>query len=154
MGVAVPTYRVLYVEREPRSPLASSGDIHAFDRYQFPRPKDYYTETEWEEEVEARDPAQALERFLQEHAPRDGLGYIDDEGNAQQVSGWDYDPVKRYVWIEEGKLMEYQGIHEATPGLVICPLCAGEGEVDEELAAEFDEVWGTDGDGIDADVQG
>jgi hypothetical protein len=33
--------------------------------------------------------------------------------------------------------MEYQGVDEATPGLVTCPLCGGEGEVEESVADEF-----------------
>ena len=33
--------------------------------------------------------------------------------------------------------MEYQGMDETTPGMVTCPLCGGEGEVEEEIADEF-----------------
>jgi hypothetical protein len=41
-------------------------------------------------------------------------------------------------------MLEYQGIDEATPGMVTCPLCNGHGEVDQDTAAEFDEVWSGD----------
>ncbi len=37
--------------------------------------------------------------------------------------------------------MEYQGMTEASEGTVTCPLCDGEGEVDEEIAGEFASVW-------------
>jgi hypothetical protein len=37
--------------------------------------------------------------------------------------------------------MEYQGIGEATPGLVTCPLCDGRGEVEEQLADDYLAEW-------------
>ncbi len=51
--------------------------------------------------------------------------------------GVSYDPQKTYVWIENGKLMEYKGLDEGTPGMVSCPLCEGAGEVTAEVADEY-----------------
>ena len=48
-----------------------------------------------------------------------------------------YDAAKTYIWIENGKLMEYQGLDEGTPGMVSCPLCEGVGEVTAEVADEY-----------------
>jgi hypothetical protein len=135
----VPTYRVYYAELEPKvfpeAPFPRNPE--------YPLPRDYYRKTEWEEEVEAPNLASALDEFFKEHV-RDNseLMWVGEDGEAHPVTGLDYDPEKTYIWMEEGKMMEYQGVDEATPGMVTCPLCGGEGEVDEELAAEFEEVWG------------
>jgi hypothetical protein len=80
------------------------------------------------------DPVGALDIFFREHAggARD-LAWVDDDGEAHPVTGLDYDPEQTYIWVEDEKLMEYQGFDEATPGMVTCTLCNGHGEVDEEL---------------------
>ena len=63
--------------------------------------------------------------------------WVDEAGESQEVEGLDYDPEKAYIWIEGDKLMEYQGMDEATPGMATCPLCGGQGEVVTEVADEF-----------------
>jgi hypothetical protein len=147
----MPTYRIYYAEREARdqaalrdSPLAQTGG-HS----------DAYTETEWEEQVEASDPVGALDGFFRERV-RDNseLAWVDEDGAARPVEGVEYNPDLTYIWVEDGKLMEYQGFDEVTPGMVTCPLCNGHGEVEQALAEEFEEVWGEDEDAIDADVKG
>ncbi len=147
------TYRIYYAELQPKD--GSGQSVNALARAG--HSTEHYTRTEWEDEVEASDPIGALDIFFREHAggARD-LAWVDDDGEAHPVTGLDYDPEQTYIWIEDEKLMEYQGFDEATPGMVTCPLCNGHGEVDEELATEFDEVWGEDGDedSIHADIQG
>ena len=63
--------------------------------------------------------------------------WIDERGESRAVEGLSYDPHKTYIWVENGKLMEYQGLDEATPGKVSCPLCDGSGEVTVEAADEY-----------------
>ena len=98
-----------------------------------------HQEVEWEEEVEARDEAQALDAFFREHVTdRTQVMWVDEAGESHELQGLDdYDPGKRYIWIEDDKLMEYQGMDETTPGMATCPLCAGQGEVISEVADEF-----------------
>lgn len=146
----MPTYRIYYAELEPRD---TSGSAAAVARGL--RAPDYYTRTEWEDQVEADDPIGALDIFFREHAGGRDLAWVDDGGQAHPVTGLDYDPEQTYVWVEDGKLMEYQGYDEATPGMVTCPLCNGHGEVDEDLAAEFEELWAEDDEdeGLGADIQ-
>jgi hypothetical protein len=62
---------------------------------------------------------------------------VDETGQSHELQGLDYDPEKTYIWIEDDKLMEFQGVGEATPGMATCPLCGGEGEVVAEVAEEF-----------------
>ena len=132
-------YRVYYAERE-----ASEADRSAYGalRGRFghfgQRQNDAYNETEWEEEVESTDVGGALDAFFKEHV-RDNaeLMWVDEAGESHRVEGLGYDPEKTYIWIEDGKMMEYQGLDETTPGMVTCPLCGGEGEVEEEIADEF-----------------
>jgi hypothetical protein len=63
---------------------------------------------------------------------------VDETGQSQALQGLEeYDSDKSYIWIEDDKLMEFQGMGEATPGMVTCPLCGGEGEVVAEAAEEF-----------------
>src|SRR5207249_11458422 len=102
------------------------------------RPGDYVSETEWEEEVDAPNTDGALDSFFKEHV-RDNseLMWLDDEGESRPVEGVTYDAGKTYIWIEDGKLMEYQGLDEATPGMVSCPVCEGVGEVTAKVADEF-----------------
>jgi len=146
----MPTYRIYYAELETRD---TSGPDAATLRGL--SPPERYSRTEWEDQVDAGDPLGALDIFFREHAGgARNVAWVDDDGEAHPLTGVDYDPDLTYIWVEDGKLMEYQGYDEATPGMVTCPLCNGHGEVDEDLAAEFAEVWGEEEDGTDADVQG
>ena len=131
----MPTYRIHYVERK-----AGTRTGH-FLRHYFGDSvagHDPFQVAEWEEEIEAASPASALDIFFRDRVRDNGeLMWVDDEGNSRPVQGVRYDPALRYIWIEDGKLMEYRDIEEAKAGTVICPLCDGAGEVDEEIAAEF-----------------
>lgn len=130
----MPTYRVYYAEREPKD--------REFDPMRrgpiLPRSHEYFKETEWEEEVDAPSVPAALDAFFKEHV-RDNseLMWADENGESHPVTGLEYEPGRTYIWIENGNLMQFQGVDEATPGLVTCPLCDGAGEVDEEIADEF-----------------
>lgn len=139
----MPTYRVYYGEIETKD----SAGPDALRSYM--GAQEHVARTEWEDEVDAEDPVGALERFFREHAPDRGrVAWVDEDGEAHPFEGWDFDPDATYIWTETAedgggtRLLEYQGIDEATPGMVTCPLCNGHGEVDEEVAAEFEEVWG------------
>ena len=142
----MPTYRVYYAERGPteddqRLFYGLRGGLAGVQ-------SEGYKSTEWEEEVEAADAARALDSFFREHV-RDNsqLMWVDDAGESHPVEGLAYDPEKTYIWIEDGKMMESQGLDETTPGMVTCPLCGGEGEVEESIADEYlaeDEEEGED----------
>lgn len=150
----MPTYRIYYAAREPteddKAPLPSVR-LGGFGIHR----QDAFAETEWEEMVEAPSGPEALDAFFRNHV-RDNseLAWIDDEGQTRTIEGLDYNPDLSYIWVEDGKLMEFQGLDEATPGMVTCPLCNGHGEIDQSLAEEFDEVWNGEEDAIDADVKG
>ena len=133
----MPTYRIYYAEREVGD--KRTGDtVSALPLSRAYRPGDYVSETEWEEEVDARNADGALDSFFKQHV-RDNadLRWVDDEGESRPVEGVTYDAHKTYIWVEDGKLMEYQGMDEATPGMVSCPLCEGTGEVTAEIADEY-----------------
>jgi hypothetical protein len=151
----MPTYRVYYAERESTDAgYRSPGHVYGGET-SLPPGDAPLSETEWEEEIDADSPVEALDIFFREHAPdRSQIGLLDDEGNARGFEGWDFDPEATYLWTENGKMMEFQGIDEATPGMVTCPLCNGHGEVDEETAAEFEEVWSEEEDALRGDVSG
>ena len=133
----MPTYRIYYAEREvgdqrPDDPLGRVP-THRVSRH-----ADYVNETEWEEEFEGPDAASALDAFFKEHVRENSqLMWVDEHGASQAVEGLSYDTDNTYIWIENGKLMEYQGLDEATPGMVSCPLCDGAGEVTLEVADEY-----------------
>jgi len=135
----VPTYRVYYAERElAEADRSAYGEQRGRFGNLGQRQNDAYSETEWEEEVEAPDVAGALDHFFKEHVrDNSGLMWVDDTGESHPVEGLAYDPEKTYIWIEGDKLMEYEGVDETTPGMVTCPLCGGEGEVEEAIADEF-----------------
>ena len=137
----MPTYRIYYAERDPSTPVDTA-------RYTSPAERLYslgraggtrIEETEWEEEIEARDRAAALEAFFAGHVgSRSDVMWVDANADSHPVEGVDaYNPEKTYIWIENDKLMEYQGIDEATPGMTACPLCEGAGEVTVEVADEY-----------------
>jgi len=157
----MPTSRVYYAEREPVEATATPSErLARLGRTD----KAELKETEWEDEVEGDSQVEALDAFFRNHVPdRTRVQWVDDEGRGHSLGGTeDFDPDKTYVWVENDRPMEFQGIDEATPGMVTCPLCNGHGEVEEALAAEFHEVWdeeeSEDEEGEDdesrADVQG
>lgn len=98
-----------------------------------------HSEIEWEEEVEARNPVDALDSFFREHTTdRTQVMRVDEAGQSHKLVGLeDYNPEISYIWIEDDKLMEYQGLDEATAGMVTCPLCGGDGEVADEVVQQF-----------------
>lgn len=134
----MPTYRVYYAERMPRGARDWMRALGA-RRLDSDTEEIRHREIEWEEEVGASNPAQALDAFFQEHVQdRTQVMWVDETGQSHELQGLeDYDPEKTYIWIEDDKLMEFQGMDEATPGMVTCPLCGGEGQVVAEVAEEF-----------------
>lgn len=143
VDLTMPTFRIYYAERElneaSRSGYRRTRDA-TFHRYD----NEAYRETEWEEEVEAKDKVSAVEAFFRERVRDHGeVRWIDDEGASHAIEGVsDYNPDLTYIWVENDKLMEYQGLDEATAGMVGCPMCDGSGEVDAEVADEYLSVWG------------
>ena len=134
----MPTYRVYYAERMPHGARDWMRALGA--RRPDADPEEVrHREIEWEEKLEARSAAEALDAFFREHvSDQTQVMWVDETGQSHEIQGVeDYDPEKTYIWIEDDKLMEYQGIDEATPGMVTCPLCGGEGEVVAEVAEEF-----------------
>ena len=134
----MPTFRVYYVERMPRGArdwmrtygMSSAGS----------EPEETsHEEVEWEEEVEARSAAEALDTFFREHvSDRTQVMWVDEAGESHKLRGIeDYESEKPYIWIEDDKLMAYQGMDEVTAGMATCPLCGGAGEVVAEVADEF-----------------
>ena len=138
----MPTYRIYYAEREVGDQRLNEP-MGGVDHWRIAKHGEYVSETEWEEEVEASSADTALDLFFKEHV-RDNseLMVINDEGESEALSGLSYDPDKTYIWIENGKLLEYQGLDEATPGMVSCPLCEGTGEVTTEVADEYVAEYG------------
>jgi hypothetical protein len=140
----MPTFRIYYIERELKDrdfPTNVNQAMHGQIT------QDYVGETEWEETYDAKNWEQAMDAFFQDHAPSNEIGIVEEDGMSRPFAvteGWAYD--RTYVWIEDGKLMLYQGLDETTPGTVACPLCDGTGEVGEDVAADFEERWGDDED--------
>jgi hypothetical protein len=123
----MPPYRIYYAQRATAA--WSLGDDNPY-------------ENELEDTIEADSPVDALDAFFRQHAPdRKRIRVAEEDGRLFAFDGWDFDPTATYVWMEADTLMEYQGIDEATPGMATCPLCNGHGEVEEELAEEFYELW-------------
>ncbi len=137
----MPSYRIYYAEREVKGMDARNVLEHAyggsaggaFD-------PDAVRETEWEETYDARNPEGALKGFFNDHAGPGGRVFIaEEDGEARELGSFEeYDPDRTYLWIEDGKLMEYQGLDESTPGMVACPLCDGTGEVEEAVAVQYE----------------
>lgn len=136
----MPTYRIYYSERGPTNAADTSRYTSTAERLPgLGRARDAIDETEWEEEVEGRDKGAALEAFFANHvASRTDVMWVDANGDSHAIEGTgDYQPEKTYIWVENDKLMEYQGLDEATPGMTACPLCDGAGEVTVEVADEY-----------------
>lgn len=140
----MPNYRIYYVERTLKEPVLEDGLADLERRFHRSISGEYISETEWEETYEGRNAGEALAGFFRDHAQGpENVRLIDEDGQPRDVGGFgDYDPDRTYIWIEEGRLMEYQGLDEATEGMVSCPLCDGTGEVDEGTAQEFLETFG------------
>jgi hypothetical protein len=137
----MPTFRIFYVEHEEAaSETALTGEDAREADLEEP---DDVSLVEWEETVDARSTIAALESFFGQHAAnRNDVRLIEEDGEAHALGGSeDFDPDRTYIWMEDGKLMEYQGVQESTPGMVTCPLCDGTGEVEEETADKFLEEW-------------
>ncbi len=137
----MPTYRIFYSERGSK---VGSVTAHVYGRTE-----EHADKTEWEETVEAKNAAGALDEFFKEHAPHaEGVHIVEETGEPRPLEGLEpFDPDRTYIWVEDSpehgpRMMQYEGLEEATPGMVTCPLCEGAGEVDEELAEEFLEEWG------------
>jgi hypothetical protein len=142
----MPTYRIYYSERDPGTAADAERYTSPIERLPgYGAPRDAIDETEWEEEIEAPSPDAALDAFFKEHV-RDNseLMWIDERGESRAVEGLSYDTGKTYIWVEDGKLMEYQGLDEGTPGLVSCPLCGGAGEVTADVADQYVGEYGDD----------
>ena len=139
----MPSYRVNYVGRSSNAP--GSGAPNDLPNFMTNR-QSGLTETEFEDEFQAATPAQALEAFFGEHAERrENVMMLGADGRSHPIEGVaDYDPGTVYLWIEDGMMMEYQGIEEMTPGKAICPMCNGSGEIDESLADSYAESASSD----------
>lgn len=140
----MPRYRIFYAEHGPAdaSSLTTAPEESAFDPSE--NGDGAEDESEWEESYEANNAEGALAGFFTDHAPdQSNIALLEEDGNAHPLSGDGFDPDRTYIWVEDGSLMEYQGIQEATPGTVSCPLCDGSGEVDEAIAEEYAERFQT-----------
>ncbi len=137
----MPRYRVNYVGRSPNS--LGSGAPNDLPNFMTNR-QSGLTETEFEDELQATTPALALAAFFAEHAERrEDVMMLGSDGRSHPIGGVaDYEPGTVYLWIEDGMMMEYQGIEEMTPGKAICPMCNGAAEIDETLADRYDEIAG------------
>ena len=134
----MPTFRVYYAERMPQG-ARDWMRMYGLRRGGADPEETRHEEIEWEEEVEGETGPRALESFFREHVrDRADVMLVDETGESHKILGVeDYDPEKTYIWIEDDKLLEYQGMDEAVPGMATCPLCGGEGEVVAEVADEF-----------------
>ena len=148
-------YRVYYAEREVgrgahdvdgEPPIMlRSGTTH------FGSP--LVRETEWEDEVDASSIDAALDQFFREHAGSpENVKWLDDDDMSHAAAGLSYDPDRSYIWIEEDRLMAFQGIDPAEPGQTVCPFCSGKGTVDESVAQEYFEDQ--EDDGMQAEIRG
>ena len=140
----MPVYRLAFVERRPagasRSPVgrlygrSAGGEIGG-----------EAGETEWVESITADDPEAALVAFFRGRVGAGDIGLVEPGIPALPVDlAFDrLDPERTYIWVEDGRLMEYRGIDLERAGMTICPLCEGAGEVLEATADEYLEAWAT-----------
>ena len=135
----MPRFRIYYVARRPHGIHIDSEYTRSLEE---PRGLLRHGEMNWEEDVEARNSREALRAFFEEHLERlSDLAYVDENGRTQRPYRIeDFDPDRTYVWTEDDKLMEFQGIESLEGGLVPCPLCGGSGEVTPEIADQFEEI--------------
>jgi len=135
----MPRFRIYYVARSPHGIRLSSEYTRSLEE---PRGLLRHDETQWEEDIEARNVREALRAFFEEHLPSlSDLAYVDENGRTQRPYRIDdFDPDRTYVWTEGDKLMEFQGVESLEGGLVPCPLCGGSGEVTPEIAEQFEEI--------------
>jgi hypothetical protein len=128
------TYRIYYVEHTPKDTEDGPPDpeeLLSLDEEDF-------EDTEWEETYDGGNSSKALAGFFDDHAPTGEVQIVEEDGGLRDVGGNEgFDPDRTYLWIEEGHLMEYQGMEESTPGLVACPMCDGTGEVPAEVAEDY-----------------
>ncbi len=135
----MPTFRIYYVARRPHGIRLSSEYTRSLEE---PRGLLRHGEMNWEEDIEARNPREALRTFFEEHLDSlSDLAYVDEDGRTQRPYRIDdFDPDRTYVWSEGDRLMEFQGIESLEGGVVPCPLCGGSGEVTSEIAEQFEEI--------------
>jgi hypothetical protein len=138
------SYRIYYSEKEVAEGQGGSmvGDVLGSAGGAMPME---VLGDQWEETVDADNVQDAIETFFREHeVARDAVHLIEEEGNSRAVEpGEQWDPDRTYLWMEEGKLMEFEGLEERAPGMVDCPLCDGEGEVAEQIAEDSVASQGT-----------
>jgi len=128
----MPNYRVFYVERTPKD----DSTVSLTDMFE--RAPDDFEETDWEETYDGHNAEKALAGFFQDHAADGAIQIMEEDGSSRDVGGNEaFDPDRTYVWVEDGHMMEYQGMDEATPGMVSCPMCDGTGEVEEAVAEGY-----------------
>lgn len=127
------TYRIYYVEHTPKSHEdgADARDLYVLD-------EDAFEDSEWEETYEGNSSERALAGFFQDHAPSGDIQIIEEDGERDVGGSEAFDPDRTYIWVEDGHLMEYQGMEESTPGMVSCPMCDGTGEVSEAQAEDYE----------------
>ena len=135
----MPRFRIYYVARRPHGMRLDSEYTRSLEE---PRGLLRHGEMNWEEDVEAKNVRDALQVFFEEHLERlSDLSYIDENGRTQRPYRTEaFDPDRTYVWTEDDRLMEFQGIENLEGGLVPCPLCDGSGEVTPDIAKEFEEI--------------
>ena len=134
------SYRIYYTEREVKD--AQGGTIigDALGSAGGGMPAMEVAGEQWEETVDAKDIQDAINTLFKEHGvARDAVHIMEEDGDSRPVeAGESWDPDRSYAWVEEGKLMEFEGLDEREPGMVDCPLCDGEGEVPEAVAEDFE----------------
>ena len=135
----MPRFRIYYVARRPHGMRIDSEYTRSLEE---PRGLLRHGEMNWEEDVEAKNVRDALQVFFEEHLERlSDLAYIDENGRTQRpFRVEDFDPDRTYVWTEDDRLMQFQGIENLEGGLVPCPLCGGNGEVTPDVAEQFEEI--------------
>lgn len=142
----MPSYRINYLGRTRQSPGTEPGNqpFYANPAYVAARGESVFFETEFQDEVDASTPASALDAFFWQHADRrEDVMLKGNDGRGHPIEGVaDYDPNTIYIWIEDNWFMEYQGIEELKPGRVPCPMCNGDGEIEETLVDFYDEISG------------
>jgi hypothetical protein len=133
------SYRIYYSEREVKEGQAGSLVTDALGSAGGGLPPMEVMGDQWEETVDASSLEEAMETFFREHGvEREAVHILEEEGNSRPVeAGETWDPDRSYVWMEEGKFMEFEGLDERAAGMVDCPLCDGEGEVAEAIAEDY-----------------